>query len=90
MLAAGFDNFAGEALCNFDGLRCTAPFRHKSWNVRTCAEISPVFERLDPDADGRFFHFCDVLLPLHGRLFWLHRIIKLPRAAFSLLERARR
>ncbi len=69
MLAAGFDNLAGQPLCNFDRLGNAAPFRYKSRNIRASAEVAPILEGLDPYTDGNFLDFCHMHLTLHGRLF---------------------
>ena len=66
MLAAGFDNLAGEALGDFNCFRNAAPFHHQPRNIRTCPHVASFFHRFNADADRNFFHFRNVFLPLHA------------------------
>ena len=69
MLQAGFHNFSGKSLGNFDGLGNAATFGDETGNIRACSQETAVFETLDAHSNGNFFHVREVLLPFHGQPF---------------------
>ena len=68
MLEAGFHNFSGKTLGNFNGFGNAAPLGDQTRDIRACSQVTPVFEALDTHSNGDFFHFHvrEVFLPLHG------------------------
>lgn len=65
MFEAGFHDLAGETLSDLNCFSDTAALGDQSRNVGTRPEVATVLKLLDADADGHFFNFRDVLLPLH-------------------------
>jgi hypothetical protein len=68
VLAAGFHNFSGKTLSDFNGLGNTAPFRYQSRNVRTGPQVPSPFHGLYSDADGYFFNIRQMHLSFHDAL----------------------
>jgi hypothetical protein len=66
---AGFHDFSSEALSDLDRFCDAAAFGHQSRNIRAGTQIAAIFQILDPNPNGHFFDFREVLLPLHGRFF---------------------
>src|SRR6266478_2871570 len=64
---AGFHDFSGEALRDFDRFGDAAAFGHQSRNIRAGTQIAAILQILDANPNGHFLDFRDVLLPLHGR-----------------------
>jgi hypothetical protein len=69
---AGFHDFSGEALSDFDRFGNTAALGHQSRNVRAGTQIAAILQILNANANGHFFDFREVLLPLHGRFLRRH------------------
>jgi hypothetical protein len=65
MLKAGFHDFPGKSLGNFDGFGNTAALGDQAGDIRACSKETAVLEMLDAHSDGDFFHIRDVLLPFH-------------------------
>ena len=68
MLAAGFDDFAGKALSDFDGLGKAATLGHQSGNIRAGPQVTSTGQRFNTDADGHFFHIRDMNFSFHEGL----------------------
>ena len=64
---AGFHDFSGEALSDFDRFGNAAAFGHQSRNIRAGTQIAAILQILDANPNGHFLDFRDVLLPLRGR-----------------------
>ena len=64
---AGFHDFSGEALSDFDRFGDAAALGHQSRNIRAGTQIAAILQILDANPDGHFLDFCEVLLSLHGR-----------------------
>ena len=67
MFQAGFHDFSGEALSDFDRFGNAAALGHQSRNVRAGTQIASILQILDPNPNGHFLDFREVLLPLPGR-----------------------
>lgn len=67
VLKAGFNDFSGKSLGNFDGFSDAAAFRYQPWNIRACSEIAAILEAFDANANRDLLNFCQVFLPPHGR-----------------------
>jgi len=68
MLTAGFNNFAGQTLGDFDGFGQAAAFRYQSRNVRAGTQKSPALQSLHSYADGYFFNARQMHLSFHMAL----------------------
>src|SRR5260370_27726167 len=64
---AGFHDFSGEALSDFDGFGDAAALGHQSRNIRAGTPIAAILQILDANPNGPFLTFPAVLLPLHRR-----------------------
>jgi len=64
---AGFHDFSGETLSDFDRFGNAAAFGHQSRNIRAGTQIAAILQIRDANPNGHFLDFRDVLLPLHGR-----------------------
>src|SRR6266849_5372871 len=64
---AGFHDFSGEALSDFDRFGNAAAFGHQSRNIWAGTQIAAILQILDANPNGHFLDFREVLLPLHGR-----------------------
>jgi hypothetical protein len=62
---AGFHNFSGEALSDFDRFSNTAAFGHQSRNIRAGTQIAAILQIRDANSNGHFLDFCEVLLSFH-------------------------
>jgi hypothetical protein len=67
VLPAGFHDFSGEALSDFDRFGNAAAFGHQSRNIRAGTQIAAILQILDANPNSHFLDFRKVLLPLHGR-----------------------
>jgi len=68
VLAAGFNNLAGQTLSNFDGFGKAAAFRDQSGNIRAGTQVPSPFQELHSDADSHFFNIRQMHLPFHDAL----------------------
>jgi hypothetical protein len=62
VVEAGLQNLAPESLSNFDGFGDTTPSGYQARQIRTRGHIAALFERLDAQPDGHFFHLRDAFV----------------------------
>ena len=75
VLYARFDDLACQPLSYFDCFGHAASFRNQTRNIAAGRQVSPLFQRLNPQADRDLVYFCDVLLDLaRSFAFNWHRV----------------
>ena len=65
MFAARFDDFASQALRDFDGFSNGAPFGNQARDIWTRTEIASLFQIFDAHSDRYFSDFGQMLLTFH-------------------------
>jgi len=70
MVSAGFYDFSGEPLGNFDSFRDAAALGDQAWNIRARPQIAAISDLAHANSDRYFLHPCDMLLLSHCRITW--------------------
>ena len=73
MLQAGLDNFATEALGNFNCFGNAAAFCDQARHVCASCQISAVFEKFDAQPDSHLIHFRDAFMPFRTAIAVDHK-----------------
>jgi hypothetical protein len=62
---AGFDDFAGQSLGDFDSFGHAAALGDEARNVWTGSDEAAFFQGFDAHANGDFFNFGEMLFAFH-------------------------